>query len=191
MNLAKLPGVGKKSASRIAYYLLRQEKPYLEDLASQIRDLKTKIKTCSRCGNYTEQDPCEICSDSGRDTTLVCVVEESQDVHTIESIHEYRGTYFVLHGAISPIDGIGPEELKLDRLIRRVMEEPIKEVIVATNPTVEGDTTALYLAKMLKSSGVALTRLASGLPVGGDLEYAGRSTLTRSLKGRTPFSAEG
>jgi recombination protein RecR len=190
MNLSKLPGVGKKSASRIAYYLLRQEKRYVDDLASQIRDLKTKIKTCSRCRNYSDQDPCEICGDLSRDGTVICVVEESQDVHTIESTHEYKGTYFVLHGAISPIDGIGPEELKLDRLIRRVMEEPIKEVIVATNPTVEGDTTALYLAKMLKSSGVNLTRLASGLPVGGDLEYAGRLTLTRSLKGRTPFSSE-
>lgn len=189
-NLSKLPGVGRKSASRMGYYLLRQDQSYLDALSTQIKELKTKMKQCSRCRNYTESDPCDICTNPRRDGSVICVVEESQDVSTIETTHEYDGLYFVLHGAISPLDGIGPNELAMDSLIGRVMSEPVKEVIVATNPTVEGDTTALYLAKMLKDSGVKLSRLASGLPVGGDLEYAGRLTLARSLKGRTPFSSD-
>ncbi len=174
----------------MGYYLLRQDQSYLDALSTQIKELKTKMKQCSRCRNYTESDPCDICSNPRRDGSVLCVVEESQDVSTIETTHEYDGLYFVLHGAISPLDGIGPDELAMGSLIGRVMSEPVKEVIVATNPTVEGDTTALYLAKMLKGSGVKLSRLASGLPVGGDLEYAGRLTLARSLKGRTPFSSD-
>lgn len=189
-NLSKLPGIGRKSGSRIAYYLLRQDSSYLDSLASQIRELKERITTCSVCGDYTETDPCHICSDPRRDHSVICVVEESQDVFTIESTNEYGGTYHVLHGVISPIEGIGPKELGLDKLQKRIEEHPVKEVIVATNPTVEGDTTALYIAKMLKDKQVRVTRLASGLPVGGDLEYAGKLTLARSLKGRTPYSGE-
>lgn len=187
-NLSRLPGVGKKSATRIAYYLLKKDQSFLDSLAGQISTIKTKIRTCSVCGNYTENDPCEVCTDLRRDRTLVCVVENSQDVNTIESTNEYHGLFHVLGGVVSPIDGVGPSDLTIDRLVRRVREGEIREVIIATNPNVEGDTTALYVARALKDAGVAVSRLASGLPVGGDLEYAGSITLSRSLKGRIPLS---
>ena len=187
-NLSRLPGVGKKSATRIAYYLLKKEQGFLDSLAGQISTIKAKIRTCSVCGNYTETDPCEVCTDLRRDRTLVCVVENSQDVNTIESTNEYHGLFHVLGGVVSPIDGVGPSDLTIDKLVRRVREGEIKEVIIATNPNVEGDTTALYVARAVKDTGVAVSRLASGLPVGGDLEYAGSITLSRSLKGRIPLS---
>ena len=186
-NLSKLPGIGSKSASRIAYHLLGADSRFNDELAAQIRDLKQRIRACSICGNYTELDPCPVCTDPGRDRTVLCVVEQSQDVHNVESTREYRGLFHVLHGVISPIDGVGAEELKLDKLVSRIRDERIEEVIIATNPTVEGDTTALYIARLLKDSGTRVSRLASGLPVGGDLEYADRLTLARSLKGRTPL----
>ncbi len=184
-NLARLPGLGRKSASRIAYYLLRSEDALSQSLAADIASLKATIRTCSVCGTYTDVDPCPLCTDPGRDDSLVCVVEEPQDVATIESTREYRGRYHVLMGAISPIDGVGPGNLRISGLVDRVKAGQIREVIVATNPTVEGETTALYLVKVLRDTGVKVSRIAFGLPVGGDLEFADRQTLARSLKGRS------
>lgn len=186
--LSSLPGIGRKSASRIAHYILKKEKAYAETLARQIVQVKEKIRACSVCGNYTELDPCSICSDPGRDRSVICVVEQPQDVQTIEDTNEFRGLFHVLGGAISPIDGIGPRELTFDKLRERVGKDQIKEIIIATNPTVEGDTTALYVVKLFSEKGIILTRLASGIPVGGDLEYADKITLARSLKGRVPYS---
>ena len=188
--LSRLPGIGRKSASRIAYFLLKQDKPFLLGLGTAVSTLKDVIIRCSVCGYFTEADPCPICSDPSRDRSIICVVEESQDVHTIESTHEYNGMYHVLGGVISPIEGIGPKELNFAQLIRRVREGAVNEVILALNPTVEGDTTALYIVKALRDYGIRVTKLASGLPVGGDLEYAGALTLSRSLKGRTEFRYE-
>ncbi|MBA7663504.1 Recombination protein RecR [subsurface metagenome] len=185
-DLARLPGLGRKSASRIAYYLLKADQDSVRSLAADLVQLKTKIKICSICGNYTEELPCRICTDADRDRTTICVVEEPKDVISIESTHEYHGLYHVLMGVISPIDGIGPDDLRINKLLARVEEEGIREVIIATNPTVEGDTTALYLIAQMKTrpKGVKISRLALGLPVGGDLEYADRLTLARALLGR-------
>ncbi len=183
-NLAKLPGLGKKSASRIAYFLIRADASYVNSLSKDLQELKDKMKPCPVCGNYTEEIPCRICSDSHRDRRTLCVVEEPKDLVSIEMTHQYHGLYHVLMGAISPIDGIGPDNLRIDSLFKRVREEGFQEVILATNPTVEGDTTAVYLSGLLKELGVSVTRLALGLPVGGDLEYADRLTLARALEGR-------
>lgn len=184
-NLSRLPGLGKKSAVRMAFHLLKADRKYLADLGQQIATLRDKIVRCSVCGNYTEVDPCEICSDASRDQNTLCVVEQVQDLMNLQSTGEYRGLFHVLHGVISPLDGIGPAELGLDRLDRRIAEGNIHEIILATNPTMEGDTTALYIHRMLGPRGVKITRLASGLPVGGDLEYADRLTIARALKART------
>ncbi len=183
-NLARLPGLGQKSASRIAYYLLKADQGFVRFLATEILELKEKIKTCPICGNYTEEVPCSICTDDKRDKSILCVVEEPKDVLSIESTREYHGLYHVLMGAISPIDDIGPNDLRIKKLFERVKEKRFREVIIATNPTVEGDTTALYLVDQLKEEQVKVTRLALGLPVGGDLEYADRLTLARALLGR-------
>jgi recombination protein RecR len=184
-NLSRLPGLGRKSASRIAYYLLRSDESLSRALAEDIASLKSTIGSCSICGTYTDVDPCGICTDATRDLTLICVVEDPKDVLTIESIREYRGLYHVLMGAISPIDGIGPNELRIRSLMERIAKGGIKEVIIATNPTVEGETTALYLVKAIKETGVRATRIAFGLPVGGDLEFADKQTLARSFRGRS------
>ena len=184
-QLSRLPGVGKKSAGRIAYHLLKADKDYVQRLARTIGELQDTIKQCSVCGNYTEQEPCPICSNPARDRSIICVVEQPQDVHTIEQTGEFNGLYHVLGGAINPLEGVGPDRLSIGALMRRIAEGGISEVILATNPTVEGDTTALYLHRMLKERRVSVSRLASGLPVGGDLEYADRSTLARSFKSRT------
>jgi recombination protein RecR len=186
-NLARLPGLGRKSASRIAYYLLRTDESLVRALAEDMGRLRQTIRPCSMCGTYTDVDPCGICTDASRDRTSICVVEEPRDVLTIESIHEHRGLYHVLMGAISPIDGIGPDSLRIAGLVERVGNGGVKEVILATNPTVEGETTALYLVKALKDTGVKVSRIAFGLPVGGDLEFADKQTLTRSYKGRNAF----
>ena len=184
-SISQLPGLGRKSASRIVYYLLKSKSAYCEDLARDILALKSAISPCRICGNFTEAQPCAICSDSQRDRGILCVVEEAKDVLSIESTREYRGLYHVLMGVISPLDGIGPENLRIGSLVNRIKEEEIQEVILATNPTVEGDTTALYLTNLLKKeSRVQITRLALGLPVGGDLEYADRLTLARAFDGR-------
>ncbi len=184
-NFSRLPGIGKKSAGRIAYYLLKADPAISRRLAEQLSTLHSSIIKCSVCGNYTEQDPCEICSNPNRDSSLICVVEEPQDIHTIEETREFNGLYHVLGGSISPMDGVGADDLSIAQLMRRVTNNPVQEVILATNPTVEGDTTALYLQRLLKEKGISVSRLASGLPVGGDLEYADRMTLARSFKGRT------
>jgi recombination protein RecR len=186
-NLSRLPGLGRKSASRIAYYLLRTDETVSRALAEDMASLRQTIHPCGVCGTYTDIDPCGLCMDSTRDRTSICVVEEPKDVLTIESIHEYRGLYHVLMGAISPIDGIGPESLRISQLIDRVRGGGVMEVILATNPTVEGETTALYLVRALKDTGVRVSRIAFGLPVGGDIEFADRQTLARSFKGRGPL----
>ena len=184
-SFSRLPGIGKKSASRIAYFLLKSNPALCRQLADQLTNLHRLIIKCSVCGNFTEQDPCQICSNPSRDSSSICVVEEAQDIQTIEETREFNGLYHVLGGSISPMDGVGADDLSVAQLMRRVTENPVREVILATNPTVEGDTTALYLQRMLKERGIAVSRLASGLPVGGDLEYADRMTLARSFKGRT------
>lgn len=183
--LSRLPGVGRKSASRIAWHLLRSDPAYPAALAQSIATLADSVRFCSICGSCTDEDPCDVCSSPVRDRSQVCVVEQPQDVMTIEASHEYRGLYHVLGGLISPLDGIGPEQLRIRQLVARIQEGGIAEIVVATNPTVEGDTTALYLKKILEPSGVSVTRLATGIPVGGDLEYADRLTLARSFRGRT------
>lgn len=190
--LARLPGIGRKSALRVTYHLLKAEPAYAAALAGRIATLKDAVRFCSICGAYTEADPCPVCQGPERERRLVCVVEQPQDVLTIEASHEYRGLYHVLGGLLSPLDGIGPDRLRIAPLVERIREgaghgNGIAEVVIATNPTVEGDTTALYLKKILEREGVAVTRLATGIPVGGDLEYADRLTLARSFRGRTPL----
>lgn len=185
-SFSRLPGIGKKSAARIVNFLLRADRSYVQRFAGQLAVLQDKIKPCSICGAWTETDPCLICSNPMRDKSSICVVEQPQDVQTIESAHEYTGLYHVLGGALSPIDGIGPDQLEIAALLSRVKDGNVKEIIIATNPTVEGDTTALYLQQILsKQENVKLTRLASGIPVGGDLEYTDKLTLMRSFRGRT------
>jgi recombination protein RecR len=183
--LTRLPGIGRKSALRVAYHILKTDESFAEALADHIRDLKSSIVFCSTCGAYTESDPCPVCSSPGRDRGIICAVEQPQDVVTIEASREYRGLYHVLGGLISPLDGVGPENLRIQSLMSRLRSGEVKEVVVATNPTVEGDTTALYLKRLIEPTGVAVTRLATGIPVGGDLEYADRLTLARSFRGRT------
>lgn len=186
-SFSKFPGVGKKSATRMAYHVLDSDRSYARALAEQLSQLHDRILRCGVCGSYTETDPCPICADPARDGSLICVVERPQDVRVIEESGEFRGRFHVLGGTIAPLDGIGPEDLSIGPLVERVRRGGVREVILATNPTVEGDTTALYLQKALQGSGAVVSRLASGLPVGGDLEYADRLTLSRSFRGRTPF----
>ena len=182
--LSKLPGVGKKSASRMAYYILDNEKTYAHNLAEELAALHRSIFRCGICGGFTETDPCPVCSDPGRDHSIICVIERAQDLRIIEESREFSGVYHVLGGLIAPLEGIGPGDLAIGKLIERLREQNIREIILALNPTVEGDTTALYLHKILKEFSVEVTRLASGLPVGGDLEYTDRITLSRSFRGR-------
>lgn len=183
-SFSKLPSVGKKSATRLAYFILKSDRQIAESLAHDLLDIKDKIKTCSVCGTYTENEICEICSSLNRDA-VICVVEQSQDVYMIDSTGEYNGFFHVLGGVLSPLNGIGPKELKLDKLVDRVKSDGIKELIIATNPTLEGDTTALYISKLMEDLDVKVSRIASGMPVGGDMEYIDKQTLSRSLKGRT------
>jgi recombination protein RecR len=183
-ELARLPGIGRKSAQRLAFHLLAVEDEDARRLARAIIEMREQVRLCRRCFNVTGEDECSICRDLRRDLSMVCVVERAQDIVVVERTREFRGRYHVLGGAISPIEGIGPERLRFGELLARVRSEGIREAIVATNPTVEGDTTALYLAKVLKPEGVRVTRLASGLPVGGDLDYADELTLGRALVGR-------
>ncbi len=183
-EFAKLPGVGPKTASRLAYFILRGSREDALALAEAIVEVKERIVLCSACFNITEQDPCSICSDSQRDRATICVVEEPLDVVALDRTGEYHGLYHVLHGAISPVDGIGPDRLRIRELLARVRAERPEEVILATNPNIEGDATAMYIARQLVQLGVTVTRPASGLPVGGDLEYADEVTLGRALAGR-------
>ncbi len=184
-EFSRLPGIGNKSAQRLAFHLLNAEDADARRLAEAILDMKASVHLCVRCFNVTAEEECSLCQDLRRDTSVVCVVERAQDIPVIERTQEFRGRYHVLGGAISPIAGIGPEQLRVKELLSRVEDERISEIIAATNPTLEGDTTALYLARLLKPLGVTVTRLASGLPVGGDIDYADEITLGRALAGRT------
>ena len=186
-EFSKLPGIGPKSAQRLTFYLIRMPEERAHELAAAIIGVKEGVATCSRCFNLTESDPCYICSDPERDLARVCVVEEALDVLALERTRSYRGTYHVLHGAISPMNGIGPDDLKIRPLLSRLSEEPIEELILATNPNVEGDATAMYIHGLVSPLGVSVTRPARGLPVGGDLEYADESTLGRAIEGRQVF----
>jgi len=181
---SRLPGIGPKTASRLTYYLLRAPDELSQTLAAAIGDLKAKTRTCSVCYNITEEDPCAICRDEAREQTTLVVVEEPLDVLAVERTGAYQGRYHVLHGAISPVEGIGPEDLKIRELVLRVQAGGVLEVIVATNPGMEGDATAMYLQRQLAPTGVKVTRLARGLPTGGDLEYVDSVTLLRALQGR-------
>jgi len=180
---SRLPGLGKKSAGRLVYHILDTDPLYARALGEELLAFHRSIKRCSRCGSYTESDPCGICSDENREK-VICVVERAQDVRVIEESKEFKGRFHVLGGVIAPLEGVKPENLAIGELLARVRREEILEVILAMNPTVEGDTTALYIQKVLKDTGVEITRLASGLPVGGDLEYTDRLTLSRSFRGR-------
>jgi recombination protein RecR len=181
---AQLPGIGPKTASRLTFYLLRRPAAQAEALADALCALKQKIVFCSTCFNITETSPCAICQDEGRDQSIICVVEEPLDVLAIDRTGEYRGLYHVLHGAISPVEGVGPDELRINELLARLKARPVQEVLLATNPNLEGEATAMYLARLLQPLGVRVTRLARGLPIGGDLEYADAVTLGRALEGR-------
>lgn len=183
-ELARLPGIGRKSAQRLAFHLLHVEEADAERLGTAILDLRKQVRLCARCFNVTGGEECSICRDLRRDPTLLCVVERAQDIPVLEKTEQFHGRYHVLGGSISPIEGIGPDQLRMKELVARVGDEGVKEIIAATNPTVEGDTTALYLARLLKPLGVTVSRLASGLPVGGDLDYADEITLGRALAGR-------
>ncbi len=183
-ELGKLPGVGPKSAQRIAFHLVKLNEEDAIRLSTAISEAKEKVRFCEKCFNMSDEPICEICSDSRRDPSLVCVVEEPRDIVAVERTQEYKGFYHVLQGAINPIDGIGPEQLRVKELLARLQENPISEVILCTNPNIEGEATAMYLARLLEPLGLSITRIASGLPVGGDLEYADELTLGRALEGR-------
>ena len=180
----KLPGVGPKSAQRLTYYLLRMPAAEARALAEAILDVKERITFCTVCQNVTDNNPCRICASDRRDRSIVCVVEEPLDILALERSGSYQGLYHVLHGAISPMDGIGPEDLKIQELLARLRSDEVTEVILATNPNLEGEATAMYLTRLLRPLGLKVTRLARGLPVGGDLEYADDVTLTRAIEGR-------
>ena len=186
-QFAKMPGVGAKSAQRLALYLLRTEEANVVRLAETLQELRSKVRFCRSCGSITEDEECAICKDSGRNRALVCVVEEPPDVLVMEKTRQYNGLYHVLHGVLSPVDGVGPDQLNLARFVERVQSNAITEVIVATNPTIEGDTTALYIAKALESVECTVTRLARGLPMGGTLEFADDVTIARALERREPL----
>ena len=183
-SFSRLPGIGKKSAMRIAYHLLKTDSAFLHQFARELSTLHERIKQCSVCGTYTETDPCPICTSVKRDRSMICVVEQPQDVTTIEASKEFSGLFHVLGGVISPLDGVGPEQLSIGKLVERVQKENVQEVIIATNPTIDGDVTALYIQRALSGINVKISRLASGLPVGGDLEYADKITLARSFSKR-------
>ena len=183
-ELSKLPGIGGKTAQRLAFHILSMSDSDAASIADAIVTAKREMKFCSVCGNLTDEDPCSICSDQSRDRGLICVVESPRDVFAMERIREYRGLYHVLNGAISPMDGIGPEDINLRSLIVRLQTEDVRELILATNPNIEGEATAMYIAKLVKPSGIKVTRIAHGIPVGGDLEYADEVTLSKALEGR-------
>jgi recombination protein RecR len=183
-ELGRLPGIGPKSAQRIAYWLLASDTADAERLAQSVIALKETIHFCPICWDFAEGETCEICADPRRDASIICVIEEPRDVMAIERTGEYRGHYHVLHGAISPMDGIGPDQLRVRELLTRLEDTDIKEVVLATNPNVEGETTAVYLARLIKPLGIKVTRIASGLPVGGDLEFADEVTLGRAIDAR-------
>lgn len=184
-SLSRLPGIGKKTAQRLAFYMVNARSRDPQELAEAILDARAKIRYCSICGNYTDIDPCGICSSPVRDSGLLCVVEDPRDVAAMERTREYKGMYHVLHGAISPLDGIGPEDIRVKELLARLGgNADVREIIMATNPTIEGEATAMYISRLVKPLGISITRIAYGIPVGGDLEYADEVTLAKALEGR-------
>lgn len=184
-ELSKLPGIGGKTAQRLAFHILSMEEKEAKAIAEAILDAKKNMKFCSVCGNLTDVDPCGICTDTARDQQVICVVESPRDVIAMERIREYNGLYHVLHGAISPMEGIGPEDINLKQLILRLQNsDRVKEIILATNPNIEGEATAMYTARLIKPSGIKVSRIAHGIPVGGDLEYADEITLSKAMEGR-------
>jgi recombination protein RecR len=183
-QLAKLPGIGEKTATRLAFHVLRAPEAHARELAQAILEVREKIRLCSVCCNLTEDDPCAICSDARRDDHLLCVVAQPTDLIAVDRAGNYRGRYHVLHGVLAPLDGVGPDDLRIGELVRRAGGGEVKEVILATNPSVEGEATAVYVAKLLRPLGVRLSRIATGVPMGGELEYADRLTLARALEGR-------
>ena len=183
-ELSKLPGIGGKTAQRLAFHILSLDEKEVKQLAGALTGAKEQMKYCSVCGNLTDVDPCGICSDSSRDEKVICVVEGPRDVTAMERIREFKGLYHVLHGAISPMDGVGPEDINLKSLILRLQQNDVEEVILATNPNIEGEATAMYIARLIKPSGIKVSRIAHGLPVGGDLDYADEVTLSKAMEGR-------
>ena len=184
-ELKRMPGIGQKTAERLSFFLMRGSAEKANKLADAIRNVKDKIILCSQCNGITEKNPCDICSDPKRDTSFICVVEEPHDVYAMENMGYFRGVYHVLMGVISPLDGIGPSDLTIEALKQRVIQNNIQEVVLATNPDMEGESTAVYIAKILKSPNIKITRIARGLPIGSDIEYADEVTLMKSLEGRT------
>lgn len=183
-ELSRLPGIGGKTAQRLAFHILSMEDKDALGLAEAIREAKTSMHYCTVCGNLTDRDPCAICSDTSRDRSVICVVESPRDVAAMERMREFRGYYHVLHGAISPMDGMGPDDINLKSLIPRLHDEAVMELIIATNPTIEGEATAMYIARLIKPTGIKVSRIAHGIPVGGDLEYADEVTLLKAMEGR-------
>ncbi len=186
-QLEKLPGIGPKSAQRLAFHILRAPREESEMLAQAVRDVRDKIKPCARCGNFTDEEMCDICTDPRRDSAVLCVVAEPRDLMAVENSGEFRGRYHVLGGVMSPIEGIGPDQLNINSLMKRIGEEEVNEVILAVSPTVEGETTANYIASLLKPRGLRVTQLARGLPFGGDLDYADQMTIAGAVRGRREF----
>ncbi|KGR75226.1 recombination mediator RecR [Ureibacillus manganicus] len=183
-SFMKLPGIGPKTAARLAFFVLTMKEDTVLSFAKALVDAKRNLSYCSVCGHITDVDPCQICSDKQRDITTICVVQDPKDVIAMEKMRDYHGLYHVLHGAISPMDGIGPEDINVASLITRLQDERVQELILATNPTIEGEATAMYISRLVKPSGIKTTRIAHGLPVGGDLEYADEVTLSKALEGR-------
>jgi len=183
-SFMKLPGIGPKTAVRLAFFVLNMREDDVLDFAKALVNAKRNLTHCSVCGNITDRDPCAICDDKHRDQSIICVVEDPKDVIAMEKMKEYNGLYHVLHGAISPVDGIGPEDIKISELLQRLHDEQVKEIIVATNPNIEGEATAMYISRLVKPTGIKVTRIAHGLPVGGDLEYADEVTLLKAIEGR-------
>ncbi|MDH4157287.1 MAG: recombination mediator RecR [candidate division Zixibacteria bacterium] len=185
-RLARMPGIGRKSATRLAFHIMKLSREEAYELADTIREVKDRVGLCSVCNNISETDPCHICSDPNRRTDIICVVEETSDAAAMEKVEAFTGLYHILGGRLSPLDGIGPDDLKIKELLQR-LDKGVEEVIIATNPNVEGEATAIYLSKLIKPMGVRVTRIARGLPVGSDLEFADSATLTRALEGRQEF----
>ena len=183
-SFEKLPSIGNKTAARLAFYMLNASEEETNEFIKSIQDAKANLKYCSQCYNITDVDPCPICSNTTRNKEIICVVEDVKDVVAMEKTHEFKGVYHVLHGSISPMNGIGPDDIKIKELLSRIMEGKVKELILATNPKVEGEATAIYISKLVKPLGVKVTRIAHGIPVGGDLEYTDEVTLSKALEGR-------
>ncbi|MFT4417114.1 recombination mediator RecR [Fredinandcohnia humi] len=183
-SFMKLPGIGPKTAVRLAFFVLSMKEDVVLDFAKALVNAKRNLTYCSNCGHITDKDPCYICEDERRDKTVICVLQDPKDVIAMEKMKEYNGLYHVLHGAISPMDGIGPEDIKIPELLKRLQDDTVQEIILATNPNIEGEATAMYISRLLKPTGIKITRIAHGLPVGGDLEYADEVTLSKALEGR-------